>query len=1086
MKFNGLLRLLLLTLVVVAFQGTRVLAGTTGSIQGFVTDSSGHAIAGAAVTATSPSQNVRGVTDSKGFYSLLNLSPDTYAVTAAKDGFDPTTVYGITVQADQLTRSDLSLRISAKVIGHVTATAETSVVNKTVTGDLYAVNAQALNSYAGSSGGSETLYSQNGVVGSLPGVVRTVGSGGGYFGQGTLSIRGGAYDQVGFELDGVPLNRGFDFYNSTSFLTNGLSSLEVYTGGEPADSGRAMSGYINQVIRRGAYPGGADFTAVVGGPTFNHTVNMDIFGGTPDQHFTYYVSTLAVNSGYSFNNRQNDGGYSFTVPANDPGCTDFTAIQAGGGVPTPITCTQANTLSAPLSQGSYASTVYAADRDTVTNLNWTFGHGGLQDNLQALYVVGSTVTPNFQQYSGPNVDPRLYCEEAFCNFTATGQVAWPVGALYLGHVNQAFQPNNFLTLTWPSSGGSTGAVPASYTDGQNTQYSIEKLGYTRSLTSSSFLRLYGYQLFSAWTLDQATEATVGGTYYQLHDNALGITANYQNQLNAQHLLKVDVDYTKDLTLRYNYWNAYHQPNPNEPGGHVLCFVSGTTFTPSNVTGCTAASQTVASIRGPYAYWSSTTPITDDAVIQDTFKPSDRFTFDVGVRFDQFKFALMPLQITGANGLAEQAQNQYGVCLHGYNYGPSEPCNAWDSALGGVDAPGQAHWTNASGDLTFNTFSPRFGVTFTATPRDVIRFSVGRYVQPPDSAFEEYRAAPFWGAGNTVGILNRYYDGLGFLAVHNVQPEDSTNYDLSFEHDFANGLSAKVTPFYRNTRGQILNLPVNPLQPTFVTGYNFGAARISGLEFLVAKNRTTSEGLSGTLSATYTDAKIRFYKNAQGLSYIDQANGVLSNGQCPPAATVGICGYNAQHGTHYALLDPNGYYYPSYTQSPLVTSPSYTVPFVMTLTLDERTHGFDLSPSFNYQSGNPYGDPSLFPDPTGAVNIGPDPYTHTFDAPGSLSGPSWLSMNMSIAHDLGSNAKATFLVTNVFTSIHNHGYAWEQPTGQGAISYGDNTNYQLVPLGYAGLTGFPNTSAYYGDNYYPYAPAGIIPAREYVFSVSTKL
>jgi hypothetical protein len=525
---------------------------------------------------------------------------------------------------------------------------------------------------------------------------------------------------------------------------------------------------------------------------------------------------------------------------------------------------------------------------------------------------------------------------------------------------------------------------------------------------------------------------------------------------------------------------------------VLCYASGTALVPSNMTSC-AAGMTVAQVKGPYAYWSSTTPEFSDAVLADTYKPTDKLEFDLGLRFDDFVFALMPLQITGANGLAEQAQNLYGICLHGYAYGASEPCNAWDAALaapggGGIpgDAPGAVNWQNVSGNLTFNEFSPRFGTTYTLDQHDVVRASVGRYVQPPDSAFEEYRAAPFWGAGDTVSTLNRYYDGLGFLAVHDVQPEDSTNYDLSFEHDFNNSVSAKLTPFYRDTRGQILNLPVNPSQPSFVTGYNFGVAHISGVEFLLNKARMSNEGLSGSLSATYTDAKLRFEKAADGLSFIDTMNGVMANGQCPtsyqPGVTpYGICGYNFAHSTHYALLDPNGYYYPSYVQSPLDSSQSYTVPFVATLTLDERTHGFDLEPLFNYQSGNPYGDPGLFPDPTGSSTIGPDPYTHAFDSPGSLNGPSWLSMNFTVAHDIGMNSKASILVTNVFTTIGNKGYAWELPSSDGVISYADNFFYHLVPLGTP-----VGSKAYLGTNYYPYAATGIIPAREYVFSISTKL
>ena len=1093
MSIKALLRLGLLALLVIAFQGTWALAGTTGSIQGYVTDESGHPIAGVSVTAQAPSQTAKTTTDSKGFYSVLNLSPDTYAVTTSKDGYDSSTLYGLTVQADQITKGDVSMRVTAKVLGHVTATAVASVVNKTVTGDLYAVTSQTINNYQASSGGAETLYSQNGVVGSLPGVVRTVGSGAGYFGQGTLSIRGGAYDQVGFELDGIPLNRGFDFYNATSFLTNGVSSLEVYTGGEPADAGRAMSGYINQVIRRGSYPGGADFTVNAGTPSFNHSVNLDAYGGTPSQSFSYYVSTLALNFANAFNNQTNDTGLTYNIPANDPGCSDFNLFNGGA-----LTCSQPNKIAAPIPFGTYQSNAYADERDTVANLNWRFTHGTLADDLQALFVTGYTLTPQYDQFSGSGVDPALNCEEMSSGeFAATcgtgpggsfGPVVWPTGVLYKGSVNQPFAASNLLTLTWPTSNGSTGNIPASYSDNQTTQYSIEKLGYTRSLTDTSFLNIFAYSMYSFWTLNQATEGIVGGTFYQLHDNATGVTANYQNQLSSQNKLSITADWSKDLTLRYNYGNYFNQQHTaGEVGGgpvSTLCYIAGTTLTPSNVTPCTAGA-TVAQIQGPYAYWSSTTPEFSDAVASDTFKPTDKWQFDIGVRFDQFKFGLMPLQINGANGIAEQAQNQFGVCLHGYNYGAGEPCNAWDTALGGHDAPGAANWQNVSGDLTFNEFSPRFGATYTASPHDVIRASVGRYVQPPDSAFEEYRAAPFWGAGDTVSTLNRYYDGLGFLAVHNVQPEDSTNYDLSFEHDFANALSAKVTPFYRDTRGQILNLPVNPQQPTFVTGYNFGVAHISGVELLLNKARTGEEGLSGSFSATYTNAKIRFEKNAQGLSFIDQINGTLPNGSCPAAATVGICGYNFEHSTSLPLLNPAGYYYPSYTQSPLTTTPSYTVPVVFTLTLDERTHGFDFVPVFNYQSGNPYGDPGLFPDnncpSTCTNNIGPDPYTHTFDAPGSLKGPSWLSMNMTVAHDLGHNSKVSLLVTNVFTSISNKGYAWELPSGDGSIAYGDNYFYNLVPLGTP-----VGSKAYLGSNYYPYAPTGVIPAREYVFTVSTKL
>src|SRR6202035_852562 len=143
------------------------------------------------------------VSDGKGFFSVLNLTPDTYTITASKDGYDTAQFAGVTVQADQTATAAIAMRPTVKVLTTVTTTAVASVVNKSVTGDLYAVNAAAIDRYQGAAGRAETLYSQNGVVGSLPGVVRSVGTGGGYEGNGSLSVRGGSNDQIGFELEGI-------------------------------------------------------------------------------------------------------------------------------------------------------------------------------------------------------------------------------------------------------------------------------------------------------------------------------------------------------------------------------------------------------------------------------------------------------------------------------------------------------------------------------------------------------------------------------------------------------------------------------------------------------------------------------------------------------------------------------------------------------------------------------------------------------------------------------------------------------------------------------------------------------------------
>jgi hypothetical protein len=92
------------------------------------------------------------------------------------------------------------------------------------------------------------------------------------------------------------------------------------------------------------------------------------------------------------------------------------------------------------------------------------------------------------------------------------------------------------------------------------------------------------------------------------------------------------------------------------------------------------------------------------------------------------------------------------------------------------------------------------------------------------------------------------------------------------------------------------------------------------------------------------------------------------------------------------------------------------------------------------------------------------------------------MNLGISRDIGRSTKAGLLFSNLFTSIHNHGYAWEYPTGTGVIGYGGSDFYTLNVIG-------PNpspTGGYAGQNYYPYTPSNVMPLRQVTFSLSTKL
>jgi hypothetical protein len=268
-------RALVAVFVILSFvgQGTLVLAGTTGALTGTVSDSTTkQPLVGAKVTATSPSQIATATTDAKGHFELLSLAPDTYTVTITFAGYDPSSVTGVTVFADNSRDIAIPADKITKTIAVVKSKPASSLVKAGTTADVYSVDS-ASQAKVAVAGGGTNLDSAFSALATVPGVSVVPGQSG-YIGAGpTLSIRGGDYDQIGYEIDGVPVNRAFDNYPSGPTSSLGQQELQVYTGAPPADSqSDGISGYINQVIKTGTSPGFESVTGSIGGPAYYHKV----------------------------------------------------------------------------------------------------------------------------------------------------------------------------------------------------------------------------------------------------------------------------------------------------------------------------------------------------------------------------------------------------------------------------------------------------------------------------------------------------------------------------------------------------------------------------------------------------------------------------------------------------------------------------------------------------------------------------------------------------------------------------------------------------------------------------------------------
>ena len=380
----------ILLLIAFVLQGTTsVLAGTTGAISGSVVDpQSNQPVAGANVTATSPSQSANTTSDASGRFNFISLNPDTYTVSvSASSNRDTASVSGVTVQADQTLNVTLQQPTKLKVIGTVTSRAAAALVKPGTTADVYSINSVTQDKASGVGGGGN-LNSAWSAIATVPGVF-VANNQAGYIGAGaTISIRGGDYDQIGYELDGVPVNRAFDNYPSGPISSLGQQELQVYTGAPAANAeANGISGYINQVIRTGTAPASRNLTLAIGTPTLYNKLSFEAGGANPSRTFSYYLGAGAYNQSFRYNDQYNGAALQPVWGAALAPCPNAAPIGCHG--PQGQDYTNGGTTTA-WALGPYSAFTafvpYIQDRDTVANFHFGIPRkDGNRDDVQLLF-----------------------------------------------------------------------------------------------------------------------------------------------------------------------------------------------------------------------------------------------------------------------------------------------------------------------------------------------------------------------------------------------------------------------------------------------------------------------------------------------------------------------------------------------------------------------------------------------------------------------------------------------------------------------------------------------------------------------------
>jgi outer membrane receptor protein involved in Fe transport len=998
-------------------------AGTTGAIDGVVSDVDGHPIGEVQVAATAPSYTTKTVTGANGFYALNGLPLDTYVVSFSKTGYQTNFVSGVTISQDQTRRVDVVLQVHPKTIGLITVRSTTSLVQPNVTSSSYVVNSRALEDINGTPQDLNGFQAFN----ALPGVTTD--------NAGYPTIRAGAENDVGYQLDGIDNTDPVTGQFLNAVTLNGARSVQLATGGYDVATGNTNSGVINEVIRRGAYPGTGQATFRIGFQPFDHEISADYGSATPDNRFSYYAS---------FGGQRNT-----TVYGN-------------------------NADIFPLNLGFQD---YNELNDFIGNFFYRWG-GDNRNELQFLTNL-SGETLGFSYLILPKNAPYS---------TLNGNVQAGTDLLGIG------LPLSNYTVLFPGQAAVNQFINS--VDTQTFNSTIDKLNYKRQFGPSSFgdftLFRTSENLVSRYPYNFGSFTD---TFQDLNTVGLGVQADYDNQINGHHELGFGGTYTYYTSLFKAAFPSF-QPfaEPLEGIGCQTgaggCYIGPLNAALNSMIGTTLPT------GGPFApmtTFADSTSYTDapihryDLYAKDRWQPNDNLTVTFGVRYD--------LEVIGLPAdAAAQNLNYYVDDAGNYITNPPESIGANVTRPSQLSPRIAVSWQLGHNDVVRASYGKNIEFEPISAVQNSYRINPSfKSCDIPSGCFTTlpgYSATCVNGVdpanSNALcnGISNLYQQLLADLNTNNfasftpVMPQRAVNYDFSYEHDFGKGLDLKITPYYRRGTDYVVtnsNLILTLPSGTAVFGparsVNAGVNSNTGVELELQKQ--AQYGFSGFLDATYDNTLANydsdFFPSVNSAALA--ANHFFHVTYIAPVIATLVVAYDSRRGFHASLDVPyeSGYPYGVGTKTfvfmqcglvPGCTGdPNANVP-TQVLNTDLAA----TTPSQAYYFTDP-ANPGTMLNPNIVASRG----TKEGPDPGSLHGPQTALFNMSVSQDVGhgpNNVRVGLRVLNLLGnySTYPHNNPYYVFNGMGGYGPGSGVNTNACPPGVVNQVGCEP----FQNNYTPFA------------------
>ncbi|MFB3827911.1 MAG: carboxypeptidase regulatory-like domain-containing protein, partial [Bryobacteraceae bacterium] len=212
------------------------------TVVGQVRDASGASVAGAALALKHVDTNEtrRAVTGSDGEFTIPDLAPGAYELTAEKEGFERLHQTGLVLAVDQIARLDLALKVGS-VTQTVEVTAETPLLNteNASKGDVIVTEEIAEMPLEGRDFQDLAFL--------VPGVARKPQGGSGS----NMAINGARADNTNFTIDGFNDQNPRGGGAQARPPVHTMQEFKMQTSGYSAETGRVAGGVMNMVLKSG-------------------------------------------------------------------------------------------------------------------------------------------------------------------------------------------------------------------------------------------------------------------------------------------------------------------------------------------------------------------------------------------------------------------------------------------------------------------------------------------------------------------------------------------------------------------------------------------------------------------------------------------------------------------------------------------------------------------------------------------------------------------------------------------------------------------------------------------------------------------